>query len=84
MLIAAVPPPINPPELHHPTSPMPRRCRCTSSARPHSNGGWLQKRRETRAATLVSFDVRPGETGRHRGRIWIGQAPWRAACIPAD
>ncbi|MBL8309722.1 MAG: ABC transporter ATP-binding protein [Burkholderiales bacterium] len=60
MLIAAVPP-IDPPELHHHFADAPA-LSVQELCKTYSSGGWLQKRRETRAATLVSFDVRPGET----------------------
>ena len=60
MLIAAVPP-IDPPELHHHFADAPA-LQVHKLCKTYSSGGWLQKRRETRAATLVSFDVRPGET----------------------
>ena len=60
MLIAAVPP-IDPPVLHHHFSDAPA-LSVHKLCKTYSSGGWLQKRRETRAATLVSFDVRPGET----------------------
>jgi peptide/nickel transport system ATP-binding protein len=60
MLIASVPP-IEPPELrqHHDGAPI---LSVTTLCKTYESGGWFQKKRGTRAANLVSFDVRPGET----------------------
>lgn len=60
MLIASVPP-IEPPARVNEFSEPPA-LRVDSLCKTYSSGGWFQKRRETRAANLVSFDVRPGET----------------------
>jgi peptide/nickel transport system ATP-binding protein len=60
MLIAAVPP-IEPPELRHQFDGAPM-LSVNSLCKTYTSGGWFQKKRETRAANLVSFDVRPGET----------------------
>jgi peptide/nickel transport system ATP-binding protein len=60
MLIAAVPP-MEPPEVRHQFDGAPA-LSVNSLCKTYTSGGWFQKKRETRAANLVSFDVRPGET----------------------
>jgi peptide/nickel transport system ATP-binding protein len=60
MLIAAVPP-MEPPEVRHQFDGPPA-LTVDSLCKTYVSGGWFQKKRETRAANLVSFDVRPGET----------------------
>ncbi|TAG02345.1 MAG: ABC transporter ATP-binding protein [Betaproteobacteria bacterium] len=60
MLIASVPS-ITPPEAREQFSGIPA-LSVNSLCKTYSSGGWFQKKRETRAANLVSFDVRPGET----------------------
>ncbi len=60
MLIASVPP-IEPP-VRASEFAGPPALRVESLCKTYLSGGWFQKRRETRAANLVSFDVRPGET----------------------
>jgi peptide/nickel transport system ATP-binding protein len=60
MLIASVPP-IEPPEqrqTHEGDPVLDVKLLCKT----YVSGGWFQKKRETRAANSVSFDVRPGET----------------------
>lgn len=60
MLIAAVPP-MEPPELQHRFEGA-TALSVNGLCKTYASGGWFQQKRETRAANLVSFDVRPGET----------------------
>jgi peptide/nickel transport system ATP-binding protein len=60
MLIAAVPP-IEPPQLRHQFDGAPALI-VDSLCKTYESGGWFQKKRSTRAANVVSFGVRPGET----------------------